>query len=127
MGIFLNGTALSVKKYECQQHLRTQFSTQETCHLGLENCLRHSSFEKQCRGKMVSNEIFKTSLGNSIESFGNGSNQQLSISKNETMVAHSDMTNSSTDYFIGTVSIYQVPVSVKRRLRTIVVTIKIRT
>ena len=43
------------------------------------------------------------------------------------MVAHSDMTNSRTDYFIGIVSIYQVPVSVKRRLRTIVVTIKIRT
>ena len=127
MGIFLNGTALSIREYECQQHLRTQFSTQKTCHLGLENCLRHPSFEKQSRAKMVTIEIFKTSLGNSVVSFGNGSNQQLSISTNETMVADSDMTNSRADYFIGIVSIYQIPVSVKRRLWTIVFTMQIRT
>ena len=54
---------------------------------------------------MVTIEIFKSSVVNSIVSFGNGSNRQLSISKNETMVADADMTNSRADYYIGIVSI----------------------
>ena len=35
-------------------------------------------------------------------------NRQLSISKNETMVADADITNSRVVYFIGIVSVYQI-------------------
>ena len=55
--------------------------------------------------KMVTIEIFKSSVVNSIMSFGNGSNRQLSINKNDTMVADGDMTNSKADSFVGIVSI----------------------
>ena len=62
--------------------------------------------------KMVTIEIFKSSVVNSIVSFRNRSNRQLSISKNETMVADADMTNSSADYFIGIVYIRSIRVDV---------------
>ena len=62
---------------------------------------RHMSFGS---AKMVTIEIFKTSVANSIVPFGNGSNRQLSISKNETMFADADMKNSRADCFIGIVS-----------------------
>ena len=61
---------------------------------------------------MVTIEIFKTSVVNSIVSFGNGSIRQLSISKNKTTVADADMTNSRVDYFIGIVYIRSIRVDV---------------
>ena len=55
--------------------------------------------------KMVTIEICKIFIVNSIVSLGKGSNRQLSINKNEPMVVVADMTNFRADYFIGIVSI----------------------